>query len=164
MATTKPRVTVTFEAYAYEVLKAMSASSGQTMSSIISGLIDVSLPVLVRMTETYQLVKKSGEYQRTQMVETMQEAQDLFEPLVMNGLHQRDLFNRRTTADVIEASRRDDRASAAAPSTPTTNRGVTTLKPTPPNTNRGKALKPVSKKEVLKKVAVSNGHKSRAKS
>lgn len=153
MATNKPRITITLAPYTYEVLKSMSDSSGQTLSGIVSGLIDVSLPVLERMTKTYQQVKMSGEYQRSKMVQAMQEAQDVFEPLVLNKLLSQDLFHRQSVSSVIEDSRREARASDVTVSRPRTNRGVTPNKQQHRKPMQAKASKGVLKNEVLKKVA-----------
>lgn len=165
MTTKKPRITITLEPYPYEVLRSMSESSGQTMSGIITGMVDMSLPVLERMAATYQQVKRSGDIERGRIAEAMQEAQDAFEPLVMSRIAQQDLFLMRSpVAASVEASGRNPEGRApepiAAAASPPTNRGVTPDRTNNLQPKNGKGLKGVLKKQVSKKVDVSNGHNS----
>jgi len=49
MSTSKPRITITLEPHAYEVVRRLSAANGHPMSAIVSGFLDVALPPMERM-------------------------------------------------------------------------------------------------------------------
>lgn len=49
MSTSKPRITVTLEPGAHLTLSRMSAATGQSMSQIVAGFVDLALPSLERV-------------------------------------------------------------------------------------------------------------------
>lgn len=164
MATSKPRITITLTDRQYQVLKSISDNSGQTMSGLVSGVVDTSMAMLVRMAATFQQMRKSEDAERARLEASMSDVQDAFEPLMMAAVAQQDLFLQHMIDEAEDKAVEDVERKAAlsmlvAPYNPRTNRGVTPLRGKQLQASSGKALKPVLKKEVLKKVGASNEHK-----
>ena len=165
MPTKKPRVNITLTQNQYNVFKSLSDSSGQAMSSLIVEIIELSMPTFERMAATFQQLKKARDIDRARMAEAFEETQSVLEPLALSAVGQFDRFlgkiDEAVAADCARSEART-RAAAAAASAPLTNRGVTPTRGKRLQASSTKALKGVSKKEVLKKSAVSNDHKSGA--
>lgn len=132
MATSKPRITVTLTKRQHEVFQSLSASSGQSMSSLVGEIIEVSMPTFERMAATFQKIKASQDLERSRIAGALDEAQRALEPIALAAVGQFDLFLGRmeAAADVGRVS-----PHAAAPASgggtqpPSTNRGVTPRKP-----------------------------------
>jgi len=128
MATTKPRITVTLTKRQHEVLKVISDCGGQPMSAFISEMLEMSLPTLERMAATFQKIKRAQDGQRAQIVEALDEAQSVLEPIALGVVGQFDLFlGKVETAagvpgDTARAGADGERRTDPAP---LTNRGVT---------------------------------------
>lgn len=154
MATTKPRITITLEPRQHEVLRSISDSSGQSMSSLLVEFIESTMPVLERMAVTFQKLKDVKLKERQHMAKALDDAQSAFEPLALSAVNQFDMFmgNVEMAAGVSgDALMRTPETPAASGSSPSTNRGVTPThskhrKPAPI-----KAKKAVSDSPVLKK-------------
>lgn len=163
MATTKPRITITLNPRTYEVLKAIGELGGQPMSGFVSEMLDSALPTLERMAVTFQKVKQAHNLERAKFLETIDDAQAVIEPVVMEALGQFDLFmnNIDEAVEGRQTSARNERPlpPSAAAAAPHTNRGVTPKTITPPKPSKAKALKGVAEKKVLKKSGLSNEHK-----
>lgn len=147
MATTKPRITITLSDRQYQLIKAITESSGHSMSGMIVDLLESAEPILEKMAVTFQKMKQATDLQRSHLAKSMDEAQAALEPLALAGLDQFDLF----LGKIESVSTGADSATGAARLSPSTNRGVT---PNPSNTRKptaSKPLKPVSKNKVLKK-------------
>ena len=164
MATSKPRITITLSLRQHQVLRALSKTSGQSMSSVITELLETSLPVLERMAATFQAIKKAKDQERVRIAQTLDDAQSAFEPLAMAVVDQLDMFLGRVEGAIVGAPpqpRSDcggvDIASSTAPNSPPTNRGVTPTgpkrrKPAPANASRA-----VSEKQKISKSAKKSG-------
>lgn len=159
MATNKPRITVTLTDNQYRLLKALSEYGNQSMSSYVSEFLTIAEPTLERMAATFQRIKEANDQRRKQILDQLEEAQAVFEPLAMSVVDQTDLFLARveevaTSGLDTRDSVRTGRAVALAP--PHTNRGVTPypakgLKPAPSKAPRSgrdsqKAVKKVGVK------------------
>lgn len=131
MATTKPRITVTLTKRQHEVLRAISDTSNQPMSTFISEMLEAALPTLERMAVTFQKVKMAQQVERSKFLESMDRAQAAIEPIVMDAVGQFDLFLARID-DAAGASGDGERSAApdasAALAAPATNRGATPRK------------------------------------
>ena len=138
MATTKPRITVTLTERQHEVLKIISATGGSSMSALLGELIEVSLPTLEWMANTFQKLRQAQTIERAKMVEAMDESLAVLEPIAAAAVDQFDLFlGKIEQAAGEETTRRGTTGgtSPAASSAPVTNRGATTP--------RAKSRKPV---------------------
>ena len=162
MATTKPRITVTLEQRQYEVIKSITDSSGQSMSSFITDLLESSMPVFERMAVTFQMLSKAKAAQRANILKTQQEVQAVFEPMVMEAIGQFDMFMGKVEEGVeaLGKARPIGRAlskASTANHSPSTNRGDTTTPSIPSRASRSK----VSKGKIpLKKISKVAGKKS----
>ncbi len=156
MATTKPRITVTLTQRQYDVLKVISDCGGQPMSAFISQMLEMSLPTLERMAATFQKIKRAQDGQRAQIVEALDEAQSVLEPIALGVVGQFDLFMGKVeqAAGVPSDTARAGAVGAPAPApSPLTNRGVT---PNPAKQPKAPAPKPSrlsSKSKVFQKPA-----------
>lgn len=138
MATTKPRITITLTDRQHEILRSLSGSSGQSMSSYVVEFLDMALPTLERMAVAMQAISQSKEAQIGRIRKQLDEAQAVFEPLAALAVSQFDLFWGRieeaAQAGPETGARPAPGQRARKPKSPPTNRGVT---PTP-----GKPVKP----------------------
>lgn len=159
MATSKPRITVTLTHRQHEILTVISKCSGQAMSAILGEFLEMAVPTLERMAATFQQLKASQNIDKGKVIKALDDAQSALEPIAMAATGQFDLFigridNAIGMADAgIDAARRLPSAAMpeAAPSPPT-NRGDTPVDKKGPRTRQDKALKPVRRNVVLKKV------------
>lgn len=163
MPTKKPRILITLPQRSYDILKSISDTSGRPMSSFVAELLDGAMPTLERMAVTFQKIKQAQDLERSSFLAAVDDAQAVIEPAVMAAIGQFDLFMGKIDAAADGSGRRPTakaaKSSAASP-IPRTNRGVTPIRANQPQPNNGKALKAVRKKEVSKKVGVSNEHKA----
>jgi hypothetical protein len=147
MATTKPRITVTLTERQHEVLKIISDCGGQSMSSLLGELIEVSLPTFERMANIFQKLRQVKTAERARMVQALDDAQSALEPIANAAVDQFDLFLGRIeqAAEGVGPQRSEDTITAAAPLAPVTNRGATPTraKPRKPSATR---VSKVSKK------------------
>ena len=146
MPTNRPRITVSLDPQTYAVLKAISECGGQPMSAFISEMMDSARPTLERMAATFQKIKAAQDNERARFLNTVDEAQAVLEPVVMQAVDQFDLFLGQIGDAVSGAG-----TATVAAIDPPTNRGVTPTSPIPPKAKRSKPSKPVSSGKVLKK-------------
>ena len=128
MATSKPRITVTLSQRQHEVLRSISDCGGQSMSSLLGELIEAALPTLERMSNTFQKLRHAHTLERAKMIEAMDEAQAVLEPIAYAAVDQFDLFLGKIE-QAVEGVPDGCGAPPATPATaqphPRTNRGVT---------------------------------------
>lgn len=134
MATTKPRITVTLTHRQHEVLKTISDCGGQSMSTFISDMLELSLPTLERMAATFQKIKRAQDQQRETIRDALDDAQAALEPIALHAVGQFDLFMAKLEqASGVDATDARERVGAATPDAhpaPATNRGATPRKET----------------------------------
>lgn len=131
MATTKPRITVTLTERQHEVLKIISATGGSSMSALLGELIEVSLPTLERMANTFQKLRQAQTMERAKMVEAMDESLAVLEPIAAAAVDQFDLFLgkiEQAVGGAPDGSGATPAAPSTAPTAPVTNRGATTTR------------------------------------
>lgn len=92
MATSKPRLTITFTPRQHAVLKSISESGGRPISALVSELIEECLPTLERMAATFQALRRAQDVNRQQMADALARAQDAIEPIAMRAAGQFDIF------------------------------------------------------------------------
>jgi len=128
MATSKPRITVTLTKRQHEVFQSLSASSGQSMSSLVGEIIEVSMPTFERMAATFQKLNAAQDLERSKIADALDEAQSALEPIALAAAGQFDLFLRN-----VEAVTEGGPAGAAHARRPPVPGGGTQ----PPSANRG---------------------------
>ena len=154
MATTKPRITITLTEHQHDVLKSISAASGSSMSSLAGELIEVSLPALERMANTFQKLRNAHAIERVKMVEAMQESLAVLEPIAAAAVDQFDLFL-GVIDDAAGGAADGSTATADAPHAatfaPATNRGATNPKAKPRKPRPARDTSVFQKSTFLKK-------------
>ena len=92
MATNKPRITLSLEPHVYEVLRRMSAAGGNSMSSIVTGFLDVAVPALERMVVVMEAAKAAPEQTMQEVSDMVARAEARVLPAVAALADQADLF------------------------------------------------------------------------
>ena len=153
MPTIKPRITVTLKEHTHAVLKTISESSGQPISTFIAEMLDSAIPTLERMAVTFKTIKAAQEAERSRFLNSVDSAQAALEPVVAQTLGQFDLF--LGAIETAVAGRGDpargEGLHAAADLAPPTNRGDTPTRAKQRKPSAGKALKAVGARAVSKK-------------
>lgn len=147
MATTKPRITLSLDPQLYQVLRLISGAGGQSMSGIISELLETALPTLEKMAETMLYLQRAKGVQREAVLKAMGEAEAVLAPLVQQAGASYDLFTSRVESAASGAGNRPRVAgtdSGARPRTPHTNRGVTPTGRKPQKPSNRKASRAIS--------------------
>lgn len=119
MSTTKPRITVTLEPHAYEVLSRLSAVGGDSMSSLVAQFVDVSLPSLERLVVVLERAKAAPEEARAGLAAAVERAERTLLPALMQAQDMGDLFlsdiEHGSTRKATPAPAQRVRAAAPAP-------------------------------------------------
>lgn len=133
MTTANPRITVTLTPAVAAVMKAMSAATGNSQSSIVAELLEGSLPVFERMVRVLQAAKDVRGRVNQDIVAGMETIQAKLEKQLGLGLelmdeHAAPLLDKaeqikRRGAGEARAAR--TAATGRAVGTPISNRGVT---------------------------------------
>lgn len=92
MPTKKPRITVTFDQRAHEVLARLSAASGDSMSEIVAGFVEVALPSLERVVVVLERAKAVPEEARAGFAAAMQRGEQDLISAAQAAFGQLDLF------------------------------------------------------------------------
>lgn len=85
MATTKPRITVTLEPATHEVLKRMSDLGGESMSSLVSSLVELAAPTLKRAADIIEAAKGADEKALQAFVGALGEAEARLVPFLASA-------------------------------------------------------------------------------
>jgi hypothetical protein len=120
MSTTKPRITVTLEPHAHEVLSRLSAASGDSMSQIVAGFVDLAVPSLERVVVVLERAKAAPEEVRAGLSAAIERADRQLMPTLVNALDQTDLF----LSDAVRATAPVPAAPASQGHPATRRRGV----------------------------------------
>lgn len=92
MPTAKPRITITLEPHAHEALSRLSRTTGQSMASVVTGLVDAALPSLVRLAVVMERAASAPQEVRAGLVAAVERAERDVLPGLMASLDQSDLF------------------------------------------------------------------------
>lgn len=146
MATTKPRITITLTERQHQLLKTISDASGNSMSYLVTDLIEASEPILQRTASAFSHLKVLNDENKRKIKEAMENAQNVIEPMAFNALHQMDCF-----IDTLTEIQHEPKQPS-----PITNRGDTKttkkrLKQAPVKDAEPIIRKKVSKKSEVKK-------------
>lgn len=75
MATTKPRLSVMLEPETYELLRELSELQGESMSKLIAGVLEVSVPVLVNLRDAGRRYERLSASAQVEMANRWQSAE-----------------------------------------------------------------------------------------
>lgn len=128
MATKKPRVTVTLEHDDYERLRALSEMNGESMSSLISGLVGSVAPVLERIVEAGRQFEHLQESVRGDVLARLEAAEDALRP-ALNEVQEGWVAMLETIEEHSAEAAADPRAVTRGSRPPTS--------PTPPPSDSG---------------------------
>ena len=92
MSTTKPRITVTLEPRTYEVLSRLSAAGGDSMSALVSQVVDVAVPSLERVVAILERAKAAPQEALAGLSAAIDRAERQLLPALMEAQGQSDLF------------------------------------------------------------------------
>jgi uncharacterized protein (DUF1778 family) len=146
MPTQKPRLSITLTERQRDVLQAVATCGGSSMSSVVSDMIELSMPVLERLAVSLQQLKKATQVDQGKLVQALDQAQTALEPLAAGAAEQFEMY----MVQFDEATGRKDACGAGAfrpvaeAAAPPTNRGVT-----PTSGKAGKSLLSKRKKGFL---------------
>ena len=92
MSTSKPRITVTLEPHAHEVLSRLSAAGGDSMSSLVAQFVTVALPSLERLVVVLERARTAPEEARAGLAAAIERAERQLLPALVNAQEMGDLF------------------------------------------------------------------------
>ena len=92
MPTAKPRITVTLDERAHEVLSRLSVASGDSMSQIVAGFVDLAVPSLERVVVVLERAKSAPKEARDGLAAAIDRAERQLLPALVNSQDQVDLF------------------------------------------------------------------------
>ena len=110
MSTTKPRITVTLEPHAHEVLARLSAASGDSMSQIVASFVDLAVPSLERVVVVLERAKAAPQEVLAGLSAAFERADRQLMPALINAADQTDLF----LSDALNVSAPQTAAPASA--------------------------------------------------
>jgi hypothetical protein len=92
MPTKKPRITITLDQRSHEVLSRLSAASGDSMSEIVAGFVDMAIPSLERVVIVLERAKAAPEEARAGIAAAIERADRTLMPVLQSAVDQHDLF------------------------------------------------------------------------
>ena len=124
MPTAKPRITLTLEPHAYEVLSRLAAANRQPMASIVTEILDAAIPSMERVVAIVERASTASEEVRAGVVAAVERAERELMPALVAAVGQNDLFLAELQEKVGDGASKDAHASSkrrrrtAPPSTP----------------------------------------------
>ena len=103
MPTAKPRITVTLEPHSHEVLSRLSAASGDSMSQIVSGFVEMAIPSLERVVAIMERAKAAPEEFRAGLRASIDRADRTLVPALEQAIGQADMFLAGAVASAASA-------------------------------------------------------------
>jgi hypothetical protein len=103
MSTAKPRITITLEPRVYEVLRRLSAASGDSMSAIVTDFLDVAVPPMERMVVVLEQANSLPAKTKEGLRGSILRAEAKLLPAVAALADQNDLFLAEVLRDVEAA-------------------------------------------------------------
>lgn len=92
MATSKPRITITLEPRTYEVLSRMSKAGNESMSQIVTGLVDLAVPSLERVVAVIERAATASDEVKDGMRAALDRADRAIIPQLIDAAQQGDMF------------------------------------------------------------------------
>jgi hypothetical protein len=99
MSTLKPRITITLQPHAYEVLRRLSSAGGESMSSLVTQFLDVAIPPMERMVVVMEQANSMSSETKEAVRGSLLRAEAKLLPALTAAIDQNDLF----LADVVQA-------------------------------------------------------------
>lgn len=112
MPTAKPRITITLDQHSHEVLSRLSVLSGDSMSQIVTGFVDLAVPSLVRVVAIMERAKAAPEEARAGLAAAIERADRDLIPRLVEAAGQGDMFLAQMQAD-LSAPRAERRQAPA---------------------------------------------------
>jgi hypothetical protein len=103
MSTTKPRITLTLEPRAYEIVRRLAAANGASMSSTITEFLDVALPPMERLVVVLEQAVAMPEATRQQVRDSIGRAEAKLLPALAGNLAQMDFLIEATGREIERA-------------------------------------------------------------
>lgn len=75
MPTSKPRITITLEPAAYETLTRLAAASGDSMSKIVAGYVELAMPALGRLADLLERARSAPDEVRRGLLAAVERAE-----------------------------------------------------------------------------------------
>ena len=92
MSTSKPRITVTLEPHAHEVLARLSAAGGESMSALVAQFVTVALPSLERLVVVLERARTAPQEARAGLAAAIERAERKLLPALKDAQDMGDLF------------------------------------------------------------------------
>lgn len=92
MPTSKPRITITLEPHAHEVLSRLSSASRQSMASIVTEILDTAIPSLERVVVVLERAATASQEVRDGVAAAVERAERELMPTLLAAAGQSDLF------------------------------------------------------------------------
>lgn len=92
MPTARPRITITLTKHSHEVLVRLSGASGESMSEIVAGFVDLAVPSLERVVVVLERARSAPEEVRTGLRSAVERAERDLMPQLLQSLDQVELF------------------------------------------------------------------------
>ncbi len=139
MSTTKPRITLTLEPRAYEIVRRLAAANGTSMSATIAEFLDVALAPMERLVVVLEQASAMPQATREQVRESIGRAEAKLFPALAGSLAQMDFL--------IDATGREiERAAGAQPERRSRDGGAGAKRQTPGPVTRGSGPRKVALK------------------
>ncbi len=105
MGTTKPRITITLEPRAYEVVRRLAAANGRPMSATVTEFLDVALPPMERLVVVLEQAAAMPQATRDAVRASLSRAEAKLLPAFAAGLAQVDFLIEELAEDACERER-----------------------------------------------------------
>jgi len=136
MPTTKPRITITLEPHAHEVLSRLSAAGGDSMSAIVAQFVDMALPSLERVVVVLERARSAPQEARAGLAAAVERAERAVMPALLAAVDQADLFLSEVSQEAAQTAQ-GGRASGRPATAAESPRRVPKGGPTPVPVTRG---------------------------
>ena len=150
MSTTKPRITLTLEPAVYEVLRRLSAASGDSMSAVVADFLDVAIPQMDRMVTILEQAKAIPQQTKDELRESLERG----EARVLSALDDATAHSLLLMARMENATQAAG-AGGASPRTKRATAGGST--PVPLTGGSGRVGKPVKTVKTASEKGVRRG-------
>lgn len=144
MPTSKPRITITLEPHAHEVLSRLSAAGGDSMSAIVSQFVDMALPSLERVVVLLERARAAPQEARAGLAAAVERAERTVMPALLAAVDQADLFLADVSeqaAQTTQGGRASGRPAAAVDAPRRRPEGGSTPVPVTRGSGTGKTLR-----------------------
>lgn len=111
MSTSKPRITITLEPRAYEIVRRLAAANGQSMSGTITEFLDVALPPMERLVVVLEQAAAMPEATRQVVRDSIGRAEAKLLPALAGSLAQMDFLIEATGREFERAAKEPERRS-----------------------------------------------------